>query len=205
MSKIAKRLCEHGAEDNGIMRVIAGCARGTVLFQPDGESTRPTANRIKEDLFNIIAPYVRDASFLDLYAGTGQMGIEALSRGAQRAVFVEASKAAADLVRKNLAKCRMETNIVICDEALRAAQNLARQQERFDIVFIDPPYDIGGMDKVIRAMIDGNMLNNGALVITEQASSAQEATYTPALEVYKVKKYTTAKITFMKYTSNNTE
>jgi len=181
------------------MRVIAGCARGTVLFQPDGERTRPTANRIKEDLFNIIAPYVRDANFLDLYAGTGQMGIEALSRGAERAVFVESSRDAADLVRKNLTKCRMETNTVICDDALQALDKLAGQHKKFDIVFIDPPYGTDNLDEIIRTMINCSILNEEAIIITEQAADAEELNFEPMFEIYKIKKYTTTKLTFMKY------
>jgi len=182
------------------MRVIAGCARGTVLFQPDGERTRPTANRIKEDLFNIIAPYVRDANFLDLYAGTGQMGIEALSRGAESAVFVESGKDAVDLIRKNLAKCRMEANTVICDDVLKALQKLAGQHKKFDVVFIDPPYDTDNLDEIINKLINGSILNEDAIIITEQASDAEELSFEPLLETYKIKKYTTTKLTFMKYT-----
>jgi len=183
------------------MRVIAGRARGTVLFAPAGDYIRPTADRIKEDLFNIIAPYVVGARFLDLFAGTGQIGIEALSRGAENAVFVERERGAADLIRKNIAKCKLDAaGDVICGEVALTLQKLGNSGQAFDIVYLDPPYDMDELAGVAKALTEGGLLCDGSLVIAEQPSNAQNHDI-PKLQAYKLKEYSTTKLTFMKYIS----
>lgn len=182
------------------MRVISGCARGTVLFAPSGAHTRPTANRIKEDMFNIIAPQLTGARFLDLFSGTGQIGIEALSRGALSAVFVESDKKAADIIRKNIIKCRLDkpkSAILICADVTNTLQKLATSGQTFDIVFIDPPYDSDELSKTAAALTTLHLLSDTATIITEQPASIPQKDL-PGLHTYRLKKYTTTRLTFMR-------
>ncbi|MCL2616885.1 MAG: 16S rRNA (guanine(966)-N(2))-methyltransferase RsmD [Defluviitaleaceae bacterium] len=182
------------------MRVIAGRLRGAALFAPGGDGVRPTADRVKEDLFNIIAPDVAEASFLDVYCGTGQIGIEALSRGAESVVFVEADKQAAELVAKNIAKCKMsEESTLIRTDAQSAFKKLEALGRTFSIVFLDPPYAADELVGAIRALARGRLLREGALVIIEQPADALPCN-TQKLQVYKEKKYAATKLTFLRYT-----
>ena len=126
------------------MRVISGAARGTQLVELDGLEVRPTLDRVKESFFNLIGQTLYGRTFLDLFAGTGAMGIEALSRSAEKVFFVEKSTAAQVLINRNLEKCRMADQItrwqLIKQEALQALQLLQQQSAKFDFIYIDPPY-----------------------------------------------------------------
>ena len=126
------------------MRVIAGKARRLLLKTIDGLDTRPTTDRIKETLFNILQTQVPGSRFLDLFAGSGGIGIEALSRGARAAVFVEQNQKAADCIRENLRNTRLEEDaaVMVCD-AVTALRRMEGKQEPFDLVFMDPPYNQG--------------------------------------------------------------
>ena len=120
------------------MRVIAGEFRSRRLKSLPGFDTRPTPDRLRESLFNILAPEVEDCTFMDAYAGTGAVGIEALSRGAARVIFIERSRAAADLIRENLA----ELGAIRRAEVLRGKALQYLSQRKADIVFLDPPYSM---------------------------------------------------------------
>ena len=121
------------------MRVITGSARGRRLGELKGTETRPTTDKVKESIFNCIQFDVEDARVLDLFAGTGQLGIEALSRGAQSAVFVDRRTEAAKLVRDNLALCGFSDRAqVVCGDAMGYLSSL---RTKFDIIFLDPPYE----------------------------------------------------------------
>ena len=116
------------------MRVITGTARGRRLHEPEGMATRPTTDNVKESMFNLIQFDIEGRRVLDLFAGTGQLGIEALSRGARSAVFVDESRAAVQLVRANLALCRLQGDVVQ-GESL----GYLRTCGKFDLIFLDPP------------------------------------------------------------------
>jgi 16S rRNA (guanine966-N2)-methyltransferase len=120
------------------VRIVAGSRKGHTIFAPKGLDTRPTADRVREAAFNLIGP-VDGASVLDLYAGSGAMGLEALSRGARRAVFVEADRAACRAIERNLEKLRLTSARVVCDDVLRF---LATERGRHDLVLVDPPYEL---------------------------------------------------------------
>src|SRR6266545_5523921 len=120
------------------MRIIAGSRKGHAIFAPKGMDTRPTGDRVREAAFNLIGP-VEGASVLDLYAGAGAMGLEALSRGAGRAVFVEAHREACRAIERNLDKLRLTGARVVCDDALRF---LASERGSYDLVLVDPPYEL---------------------------------------------------------------
>lgn len=122
------------------MRVIAGTARRLPLKTPEGMDTRPTTDRIKETLFNMIQDDVYGCRFLDLFAGSGAIGIEALSRGASSAFFVENDKRAAECIRENLKKTGLENGTLIFADAAGALRQLALSEKAMDIIFMDPPY-----------------------------------------------------------------
>lgn len=122
------------------MRIIAGKHRGRRLAAPKGEATRPTSDRAREALFSILGP-VDDASVLDLFAGSGAMGLEALSRGAARCVFVESDRAACRVIEDNLAKLRLTGALVLCKDAFQALREEGAAHRTYDLVLADPPYD----------------------------------------------------------------
>ena len=147
------------------MRVISGTARGRKLFSPEGMDTRPTSDRVKEAIFNIISPEIRAARVLDLFAGSGALGIEALSRGAESAVFVENNKTAQEVLTKNIEITRFDDKSkVFC---LSYDAYLESASEKFDIVFLDPPYKSGYYKKALELLKDFNLLSEGGIVIAE--------------------------------------
>ncbi len=150
------------------MQVIAGKARRLLLKTIPGQDTRPTQNRIKETLFNIIQSEVPGSRFLDLFAGTGAIGIEALSREAERAVFVDNSRRAAACIRENLAHTRLDAQAVVYEsDVLAAIRRLSLQGARFDLIFLDPPYDADLEMPTLRAIEKGEILAENGMVIVE--------------------------------------
>jgi len=130
------------------MRVITGTARGATLFTLDGNEMRPTSQRVKEAVFSAVQFHIPGAEVLDLFAGTGQMGIEALSRGAKEAVFVDASEDCIKLIRKNLNKTGLyDKSRVVKSDVFRF---MAAADREYDIVFIDPPYKLNLAAKIVR-------------------------------------------------------
>jgi 16S rRNA (guanine966-N2)-methyltransferase len=121
------------------MRIIAGSRKGARIFAPKGLETRPTGDRVREAIFNLVGP-VEGMHVLDLYAGSGAMGLEALSRGAESATFVEADRAAAETIVKNLDKLGLEGATVLREDAARRLASDAASGRRYDLVLIDPPY-----------------------------------------------------------------
>lgn len=148
------------------MRVIAGKAKGTVLRTPDGMKTRPTADRVKEALFSIIQFDLPGAKILDLFGGTGQLGIEAISRGARDAVFVDESNAACQLIQDNLKKAHMESE----GKVLRAdyLSYLSRCRDKFNIIFLDPPYAEVFLETALTKISQIDILQSGGIIVTER-------------------------------------
>ena len=151
------------------MRIIAGDARGKVIEAPEGMDTRPVTDKIRQALFNIWQFDIRDTSFLDLFSGSGSMGLEALSRKADRVVMVEKSRKAADVIRRNLKACRFENrNVRVLEEdVFQAIADLKKRHETFDRIYLDPPYTVESIfDPVMEALGDGELLNpDGEIVI----------------------------------------
>jgi 16S rRNA (guanine966-N2)-methyltransferase len=151
------------------LRIIAGQRRGKRLAGPRDRDIRPTTDRIRESIFNIIAYRVKDARVLDLFAGTGAMGLEALSRGAVEAVFVDSGAAAAALVQRNLAACGFaHLGRVIRADALAALGGLEGRRA-FDLVFMDPPYDRAMVAPALAALAAAAVTAPGVLVVVEHA------------------------------------
>ena len=147
------------------MRVIAGKAKGVQLKTPDGMKTRPTADRVKEALFSILNFDLPGANVLDLFAGTGQLGIEALSRGASRAVFVDQWDTACRLVKENLQKTKLsEQARVVCSDY---QQFLLSCTEKYDIILLDPPYSEVFLENSLKIITEIDILQSGGIIATE--------------------------------------
>ena len=150
------------------MRVIAGKARRLTLKSIPGLDTRPTIDRIKETLFNILSPYVPGSSFLDLFSGSGSIGIEALSRGARLSVFVENNPKAVKCIQENLAFTRLaEDAVVLQKNAVSAINELSLKKYKFDIVYMDPPYQAGLEEETLKALEMSSIIDEDTLIIIE--------------------------------------
>lgn len=150
------------------MRIITGSARGLKLLTLAGEATRPTAERTKEAVFSIIQFDIEGRKVLDLFAGSGQLALEALSRGASEAVICDVSKEAAEIIKKNAQKARLsdKCKIHIC-EAVQLLPRLG--EEKFDLVFLDPPYALKLLPEVLKALINFGRVKPTSLIICESA------------------------------------
>ena len=148
------------------MRVITGKARGVQLKTPEGMKTRPTTDRVKEALFSIIHFDIPGARVLDLFGGTGQLGIEALSRGAKSAVFVDAGEAACKLIRENLKRTKLEQDgKVVRSDYL---DYLKRTREQFDIILLDPPYAEVFLENALKQITEIDILRSGGIIVAER-------------------------------------
>ena len=180
------------------MRVISGVAKGVSLFSPQGTKTRPTSDFVKENLFNIIRDDVRGARCLDLFAGSGAIGIEALSRGAEAVTFVDVSQKCVDLVRRNLEKARLkEAAIVLKSDALLAVKKLEGQ--KFDIIFLDPPYfaDFAPFAvKVLNEICSRDILEDSGYIILEMSKEITPPKIV-GLEIFDEREYSGARLIFM--------
>ena len=149
-----------------IMRVITGKARGVTLKTPEGMHTRPTADRVKEALFSIIQFEVPSARILDLFGGTGQLGIEALSRGAKSAVFVDEREDACRLIKENLRRTKLEQEGRVVRSDYLAYLKTCR--ERFDIIFLDPPYAEVFLENSLKQITEIDILQSGGIIVAER-------------------------------------
>ncbi|HMV51351.1 MAG TPA: 16S rRNA (guanine(966)-N(2))-methyltransferase RsmD [Blastocatellia bacterium] len=150
------------------MRVIAGQFKGRRLKTLEGLTVRPTSDRMRETLFNILAPRIEGARFVDLCSGSGAIGIEALSRGAAHVTFVESSRKAATVISENLRHCGIRENYkFVARDALTALKHFARDQQQFDIFYFDPPYDSGLYSPVLWQIARGNLLAEDGILIVE--------------------------------------
>ena len=148
------------------MRIVGGTRRGRRLLAPRSAAVRPTADRVRESLFNVLGQVLAGGDVLDLYAGTGALGLEALSRGAERAVLVEAAAAAAELCRKNSEALDFQEEVTVLRlPALRAVERLAREGRRFALAFADPPYAARAGRWVVEAV--GPLLQPGGTLVVE--------------------------------------
>ncbi|PYI54243.1 16S rRNA (guanine(966)-N(2))-methyltransferase RsmD [Paenibacillus flagellatus] len=150
------------------MRVISGSAKGRPLKAVPGMGTRPTTDKVKEAIFSMIGPYFDGGTVLDLFAGTGGLGIEALSRGMDRAVFVDADKKSVEVVTANLEATRLSDKAeVYRNDAYRALKALSKRNVRFDLVFLDPPYKMTAIEELIGSMRELDLLAPAAVIVVE--------------------------------------
>ena len=177
------------------MRVVAGIRKGLKLKAPEGEGTRPTTDRVKESVFNIIQQYVPAGRVLDLFAGSGALGIEALSRRSSHCVFVEHDKRAFALVRQNIELARLTdvSELVFSDSLVY----LNRVSGSFDIIFIDPPYNKGFFTPVLDTIFKKNLLADGGIIVAETEKDGEEAVH-PGFTVIRQAVYGKTVITVLK-------
>ena len=152
------------------MRVITGTARGRRLKEPADMEQRPTTDKVKESLFNIIQFDIAGRQVLDLFAGTGQLGIEALSRGAQHATFVDCSNKAVALVKENLRRTGLEAQASVLRGDWKEA--LRRSEEKYDVIFLDPPYDTELLKNALRQIADIDILSGNGIIACESRADA---------------------------------
>ena len=179
------------------MRIISGICRGRKLVQIQGKDIRPTSDRVREAAFNILGPGIRGKRVLDMFAGTGALGLEALSRGAQSAVFVDAARSSCNVIKHNIDLCRMADQAkLVCHDLINASLPVFHQP--FDLIFMDPPYNKGYPGQVLGKIGFLDILAPGAIIIVEQ--SVKESLNNPvnSLDKYLEKKYSRTTLTFLR-------
>lgn len=183
------------------MRVISGKARGTKLSSIESLSTRPTLDRVKESLFNIIQNNLKGAVILDLFAGSGQLGIEALSRGADKAYLCDINRDAVKMIKQNLEKTKLKDKTVVINEDYKKALRTLNTNEKFDIIFIDPPYkeDIA-VDSIIDIIHESRLKENGIMIIEtdEIERDLREINKIENIKIIDQRKYGRASLIFIK-------
>ena len=180
------------------MRIISGTARGRSLAAPAGMNTRPTQDYVRESLFNIIRWDVQDARVLDLFAGTGALSLEALSRGAAHAVMIDMDRAACDAIRKNMETTKLSGSCrLISRDYRQAADQLAREGAKFDIVFIDPPYRMENTGEMCAALYDKGLLSDAFLIVVEHRRGMAPL-LDERFEAFDLRKYGETEITFVR-------
>jgi len=177
------------------MRIIAGERKGHTIYAPKGLDTRPTSDRVRENVFNIVAPWVEDARVLDLYAGSGAMGLEALSRGAATVVFVEADADAARTIERNLDKLRLTGATVVRQSATVALTQEAAAGRKYDLVLADPPYSMTDYDQLARYL--PTVLSDDGLLVFESAARVEPDL--PGLAVRTTRKYGSTRVTVFEH------
>ncbi|GMQ56910.1 16S rRNA (guanine(966)-N(2))-methyltransferase RsmD [Vallitalea sediminicola] len=183
------------------MRVISGKARRINLITPIGLDVRPTTDRTKETLFNIINVDVYDSEFLDLFSGSGAIGIEALSRGAKRTVFVEKSIDSLKCIQENLDNTKLSDMALIYRiDVLKALDKIYVNKDKFDIIFMDPPYDQGWESKVISLIEQNDLLDKDGMIICESSiGTAFDFIDGTKYHIINEKLFRTNKFTFIKH------
>ena len=174
------------------MRVISGTARGKKLNSLDGLETRPTLDRVKEAVFNIIQFNIREASVLDLFSGSGALAIEALSRGAKKAILCDVSNKAVNVIKENLETTRLIDKAKIINKDYKEAlKKISKESEKFDIIFLDPPYKTDCVIKSIDYIVQYNLLAEDGIIIveTDDKNKINEIENNKDLEVYDTRKY----------------
>lgn len=175
------------------LRIISGCRRGCKLKPPAGIETRPTTDRVKESVFNLLQPWLPADSVLDLFAGSGALGIEALSRGAKQAVFVDRSKTAVQLIRENLDHARLAEGAAV--QHMDALAYLAGCGLAFDIIFLDPPYNCGLIAPVLAKIQERGLLHPDGVIVLETEAGGEDAG--SAFHILKAAKYGKTAVTLL--------
>lgn len=186
-----------------MMRIITGKARGVRLTTLAGENTRPTSERAKEAIFSMLQFEIEGREVLDLFSGSGQMGLEALSRGAKHAVLGDRSREAIDVIRSNALKTRLVPMCdIICADWETLLRNL-RRKHRFDLVFLDPPYALGAIQNVLKTLNEYGLLANGAKIVCESGAPedvfGKDETLAECFETLKATRYGVAFVTVLQY------
>lgn len=181
------------------MRIISGKARGTKLYTLEGDTTRPTLDRVKEALFNIIQEEVPGSVFLDLFSGSGAIGLEAASRGAKKVILCEKSKDAIEVIKKNIEKTHLQEQVELHKCSF---QELLKNkiQEKVDIIYIDPPYQTDFAYEAIKQILEQKIINKKALMIieTDESQRVIEQIQNLKVEIQETRKYGRANLIFLR-------
>lgn len=186
------------------MRIIAGAARGRNLSTLKGLHTRPTADRVKEAVFSVLAARLIDAIVLDAFAGSGALGLEAMSRGAAESIFFEADRQAAQVCRRNIELCGFDRCRLIQGDCLKLLPRLREDhpQLRFDLIFADPPYNRGLLPRLMDEICARHWLTDGGLLIAETTVRDSEFAPPPAWQVIKSSSYGTTAVHYCQLLAN---
>lgn len=177
------------------MRIISGDYGGRPLQTLEGRNTRPTSDRLKETIFNIIGPNFRGGLVLDLYAGTGSLGIEAVSRGMDGAILVDSNREATEVITQNIAITKEEEKFeIIQSKASYALTNLAMRQKQFSLVFLDPPYAEQKIEEDIKNLAEKDLLADVAVIVCELSSDTELADEISAIKKWDEREYRNKKI-----------
>lgn len=169
------------------MRIIAGMFKGKVLKEFELSSTRPTTDLVKGAIFNIIGNKIVNSNFLDLFSGTGAIGIEALSRGSKQVFFADSNKGSINLIKKNLSLIKVDNFIIMQKDCFETLKTLYNQNQQFDLIFLDPPYSTDYAEKCIKLIFKFDLLNENGWVLWEHDQSKLEVT--EKFDKIKTKKY----------------
>lgn len=181
------------------MRIIGGKARGTKLYTLDGDNTRPTLDRVKESLFNIIQRDIPESVFLDLFSGSGAIGLEAVSRGAKKAILCDKSKDAINIIKKNIEKTHLQEQVELYQLPFERLLN-DKIKEKIDIIYIDPPYKTNFVYNAIKIILDKNLIDQNSIVIieTDEEDRIIKEIEPLELEIVNKRKYGRAHLIFVK-------
>jgi 16S rRNA (guanine966-N2)-methyltransferase len=181
------------------MRIVAGALKGRRLVTPRGAVTRPTADQVRIALLDALTPWLGGARLLDLFAGAGGVGLEALSRGAAHATFVERNGRAVAALRRNVAALGLESRArVLQADAPRALARLSRQRERFQLVFLDPPYESDLAAGLLTALADGQVLAAPGIVVVQHFTKRPPASEPGGLRAYRTRRFGETTLTFFR-------
>ena len=180
------------------MRIIGGTSKGRKLAPVHGRGIRPTSDRVKESIFNILGGGLEDKLVLDLFAGTGNLGIEALSRGAARVLFVEKSRQALSLIQRNISQCGMEDRTeVLSTDALRAIGILNQRKEVFDLILMDPPYERGLVQRMLAKIETLGICHKDSILMVEHDRREPLPSRIPGWALFRERKIGDTLISFL--------
>ena len=180
------------------MRIISGINKGKKLYAPEGAQVRPTGDKIKEAVFNIIGPIDEEAVVLELFAGSGSVGIEFLARGAKHCTFIDVSRKSLNYVKKNLDLCNFNNKAkIIMSDYEKAIINLSQNNEKFDYIFADPPYALNLSNNIINKVFEFDIIKSGGLLIIETAEKVIDNKDTSMVK-YKEKIYGRTRISLIR-------
>lgn len=186
------------------MRIVAGTRKSIPLKAVPGEMTRPTTDKVKESLFNILGPYLDGETVLDLFAGSGGLGLEALSRGANHCVFVEKQGKAVQVIKENIEKARFsDQSTVLKVDAKQAVERLVMEKSSFDLVFLDPPYNKVELYKLADTLFANGLVKPDGIIVCEHAKEAEIESLIPAGVCYRKETYGSLSISFFELKGDN--
>ena len=180
------------------MKIISGKYKGRVLEGFDIAGTRPTMDRVKESLFAMIQSYLEDATVLDLFAGSGNLGIEALSEGAQEIYLVDKNKKACQVIKRNINKIGIEASDIFCGDYKSALEKYQEQSIKFDIIFLDPPYQTDLVKKSVEMIEKYELLSQNGIIVAE-SDILDKIIFSDKLEIVKSKKYGDKVVAILKH------